>query len=166
LYKQDHTLGILLSCAGYSAWVVGDTFVKLAGETLPILEILAINFFISSVFTILLASLRGGAKQLRTAKPVFHIWRSIFVMGATYGSFAGVIYLSLADFYTIIFTSPLLLTVLGTLILKEKADRGIWLAIIFGFFGVVVAVQFSGLSGQALSWQGVSATTLASFSLP
>jgi drug/metabolite transporter (DMT)-like permease len=164
LYKQNHTLGILLSCAGYSVWVVGDTFVKLAGETLPILEIMAIELFISSLFTIVLASLHGGAKQLRTKRPALHIWRSIFVMGGAYGSVAGVIYLSLADFYTIVFTSPLLLTALGSLILKEKVDRGVWLAIIFGFLGVVVAVQFSGLSGQALSWQGILATTLCSCS--
>jgi drug/metabolite transporter (DMT)-like permease len=144
--------------------VVSDTFVKLAGETLSILEMLAINFFVSSLFTILLASLHGGAKQLCTKRPVFHIWRSILIMGATFGSFVGIIHLSLADFYTIAFTSPLILAVLGSLILKEKVDRDVWLAIVFGFLGVLVAVQFSGLSGQALSWQGVLATSLASVS--
>jgi drug/metabolite transporter (DMT)-like permease len=165
LYKENRLLGISLSCAGYSAWVVGDTFVKLAGQTLPLLEILAINFFVSSLFTVLLAAMHGGIRQLATKRPKFHVLRSIFIAGATYGSFAGILRLSLADFYTIIFTSPLILTILASFILREKADRGTWLAIVFGFLGVVVAVQFSSLSGHIISWQGVLATTVASLCL-
>jgi drug/metabolite transporter (DMT)-like permease len=49
--------------------------------------------------------------------------------------------------------------------LKEVADRNTWLAIIFGFLGVVVAVQFSQLSGHTFSLPGVLATMLASLTL-
>jgi drug/metabolite transporter (DMT)-like permease len=165
LIKQNHTLGIALSIAGYTAWVVGDTLVKLAGKTLPVVEILAINYLVSCLSTIVLAASRGGVQQLSTNRPGFHAWRAIFVMGATWGSFAGLMYLSLADFYTVIFTSPLILTALGSLILKEKVDLPMWLAIVFGFLGVVVAVQFSNFSGVSLSWVGVVVTSVASLSL-
>lgn len=165
MYKQNHLLGILLSCGGYAAWVVGDTLVKLAGETLPIVEILVIDFFIGLLCLVILAALHGGIGQLATKRPAFHAWRSIFILGATYGSFAGIIHLSLADFYTVIFTSPLILTLLASFFLKEPAERGTWLAIIFGFLGVVVAVQFSGLSGHTFSVEGILATTLASLCL-
>lgn len=165
MIKQNHALGIMLSFAGYTAWVGGDTVVKLAGESLPIAEILSINFLTTSLFTVLMASLHGGLGQLSTKRPKFHIMRSIFIMGATYGSVAGVIYLSLADFYTIIFTSPLVLTALGSLILKEKVDCRMWLAIIFGFLGVIVAVQFCGANGHTLSWIGIVVTSIASLSL-
>lgn len=164
-YKQNHVLGILLSCAGYGAWVVGDTLVKLAGQTLPIIEILAIDFSVGLLCIVLLAAFHGGIAQLATRRPVFHIWRSILIFSATYGSFAGIMHLSLPDFYTIIFTSPLLLTVLASVFLKEVADRNSWLAIIFGFLGVVVAVQFSQLSGHTFSIPGVLATMLASLTL-
>jgi drug/metabolite transporter (DMT)-like permease len=165
LFKQNNTLGIILSLAGYTAWVGADALVKLAGATLPMLEILWIDFFVGALFTLLAASIHGGVRQVYTKRFGFHLWRSLFLMGNAYGSVAGVIYLSLADFYTIIFTSPLLLTALGSLFLAEKVDLKMWLAIIFGFLGVVVAVQFSGLNGCTLSWMGILVTTVASLSL-
>ena len=86
-------------------------------------------------------------------------------MAATYGSVAGVIYLSLADFYTIIFSSLLILAVLESKILKKHVDSNEWLTIIFGFVGVVIAVQYTDSSTSTLSWVGVGVTCLASLSL-
>jgi len=153
----------LLSCSGYTAWVIGDACVKIAGEKLSPLEILPINLFISSLAMIAMASLHGGVGQLKTKRVGFHIWRSLFVLGAIYGSFAAIVNLTLADFYTIAFTSPLLVTLLGSLFLKESVDLGSWLAIIFGFAGVLVAVQFSALTGHVFSMQGILAAVFAQF---
>ena len=163
--KQNKLLGIFLSISGYTAWVAGDTFVKLSGQTLPIVEILSIGFFVGLIFTALISGLHGSVAQLSTRRPVFHLMRSVLIMGATYGSIAGVIYLSLADFYTIIFTSPLILTILGHFFLNEKADGKIWIATIIGFSGVLIAIRFSGIGQSQLSWIGLATTCLASLSL-
>lgn len=165
MIKQNNILGILLSLAGYTTWVASDTFVKLAGAYMPIIEIMSIAFFTSACFTVLVASMKGGLSQLLTRRFAFHGMRSIFSMGGEYGSLVGIIYLSLTDFYTIVFSSPLILTALASVFLKEKVDYKMWLAIILGFTGVLIAVRFSNLSGVHLSLYGVLATCLASLSL-
>jgi len=164
--RQNNTLGILLSFGGYTSWVASDIVVKLASKTLPMTEILAFNFFIGSLFMLAFAAMKGGIKkQMQTKRPVFHFLRSFLTLTSTYGAVGGIIYLSLADFYTIIFTSPLILTALGSFFLKEKATLKMWLAILFGFAGVLLAVRYTDSGNGHLPWIGVAATSLASLTL-
>ena len=163
--SQNHTLGILLSISGYTTWVVSDAFIKLSGESMPVLEIVVLKNTIGALFCVVIAAMNGGVSQLKTKRPGFHLLRSIPFIGASYGSVAGIVLLSLPDFYTIIFTAPLLLNVMGRIFLKERVRRDAWIAIFAGFLGVVVAVQGSRVEGGPFSWLGVGVTTLASVSL-
>jgi drug/metabolite transporter (DMT)-like permease len=115
---------------------------------------------------LLLTATKGNiAQQLSSKRPVFHFARSLFTLGSVYGAVGGVIYLSLADFYTIIFTSPLILTILGSFFLREKTDVKSWIAILFGFAGVIVAVRFANPDIDHLPWIGVGLTCLASITM-
>ena len=67
----------------------------------------------------------------------------------------GIKHLTLADFYTIAFTAPLVVTLLASIFLKEKADWKTWMAIAFGFAGVMVAVHLSNVQGHNLSVYGL-----------
>ena len=163
--QHNYLRGIILSFSGYTVWVGSDVLTKLAGNSLPIFEILSINLFVGSLFTVLLAYLKGGLRQLTTQRFGFYFILSVLTMGTAYGSIAGVIYLPLADFYTIVFMSPLLLAALGYVVLKEKVDFGMWLAIIFGFCGVAVAVRSPNTSSSELPWFGVTATCLSALSM-
>ncbi len=163
--SQNHAYGILLSVSGYTAWVVSDAFIKLSGESMPVLEIVVLKNTIGALFCLLMAAMNGGVGQIKTRRPLFHLLRSIPFIGASYGSVAGIVLLSLPDFYTIIFTAPLLLTIMGRVFLKERVQRDAWIAIVFGFLGVVVAVQGSRVEGGPFSWLGVALTTLGSVSL-
>ncbi len=157
--RSRNEIGILLSFAGYSAWVAADVFVKLAAETFTIPQIFAMECTVGLFLIPFIAHFDGGYRQLASRRPWFQLLSSALVVSATVCAIAGVVYLSLADFYTIVFTSPLITTVLGRVFLKERPDRRIWLATIAGFIGVIIAVRFSASPGHTLSWIGILVTT-------
>ena len=158
--RSKNEIGILLSSAGYLSWVFGDALVKLAAESLPTAEILTLNFLVGIGFFLILSALNGGCGQLKSSRPWYQLALSILVITATISATLGLIYLTLADFYTIVFTSPLIMTILGWLFLKERPDSKAWLATIVGFAGIIVAIRFSGGAAAGLSWTGIAVTSL------
>jgi drug/metabolite transporter (DMT)-like permease len=113
------------------------------------------------LFLVAMASVQGGYKQIASTRPWYQFFYGTLTAIATYGSIMGVIYLSLADFYTIVFIAPLISTILAALFLKEKARPRIWLATLFGFMGVIVAVRFADTTAHALSWIGIMVSALS-----
>ncbi|WP_426132604.1 DMT family transporter [Pseudomonas sp. PWP3-1b2] len=53
--------------------------------------------------------------------------------------------LTLAEMTTLYFSAPIMVTLLAALILKERASRGQWVALIIGFVGVVIACRPSNM---------------------
>ena len=49
--------------------------------------------------------------------------------------------LTLAEMTTLYFSAPIMVTLLAALILKERASRGQWVALLIGFVGVVIACR-------------------------
>lgn len=138
---QNHLLGIMLSTAGFTAWAVSDAFIKMASETITASTVLAISVFCSAVCTFLLAAKNGGIGQLRTQRLRFHLVRAALCAVSYYFCVLALKNLPLTSFYMIVFLSPLLIALLEKVFLRETASLLIWLAILFGLGGIVVAVQ-------------------------
>lgn len=103
---------------------------------------------IPAAFALHLA-LGNRARRLVSRKPGLTTYRSILAMTCSMFVAASFVFLPLADALAVIFVSPLLLTALSTVMLREPVGWRRWCAVAVGFGGVVLITE----PGEgALTW--------------
>ncbi len=146
-----------LALAGFTFWVLADSTIKMIGRsTLPAYEIIA---FLGLSVVICLAAYavaRGEARLLWPQNPRFQAVRSCLDLANNLCVVIALRHVPLTMFYILIFTAPMLITLLAAIFLKEKIEARKGLAIIAGFAGVVIAVNPFG-SSQPGDWAGYGA---------
>lgn len=120
-----------------------DTSVKwlvLAG--LPALQLAFMRYFAHFFISTALV-LRGGAdlERFKTAKPGWVIFRAYLLTASTALNFIALIYLPLTVTAAIMFTSPILVCLLGWPMLGEKTGPWRAFGIVMGFIGVLVVMR-------------------------
>jgi drug/metabolite transporter (DMT)-like permease len=133
--------GVVLTIASYFLFSLQDASVKWLVTDLPVFQIL----FIRSV-VIFSACLVIGRKPLfvrAVTSPVIGpmFIRNLLLLAAWLTYYNAARYLGLAQLTTVYYASPILITLLAVPILKEEIPSIRWLAVIFGFIGVMVAVN-------------------------
>jgi drug/metabolite transporter (DMT)-like permease len=106
----------------------------------PVLQVVWGRF----LFHVILAALILGPRfaiLARSANLPLQIVRSILLLATTVLFFSGVRLLPLADASAIMFTSPILLSILAIPILGEKVGPYRWAAICIAFLGALVVVR-------------------------
>ncbi len=124
-----------------------DTVAKHLVSSYPVLQVVWGRF----LFHMILAALILGprfAMLARSANLPLQIVRSIFLLATTILFFSGVRLLPLADASAIMFTSPILLSILAIPYMGEKVGPYRWAAIFVAFLGALVVVRpGSGMMG-------------------
>lgn len=134
--------GILLALIAYASYSGSDAVIKSLGGQFTVFEI---GFF---------STLFAGC-FLFFSRPAGERWRDFWRMKrpwavqarALAGIASGVLsvyaftHIPLAEVYALIFLAPLLVTILSTVILKEKVGPWRWLAVVAGFAGVMLVVR-------------------------
>lgn len=139
----------LLSIGAFTSYVASDTIVKFIGKGLPVEQIILFNKLVF-LFVCLLAAWRGeGLRSFRTRKAGFHLGRGLLVIVNMLTVYYGLMHLPLANYYTINFTVPFMVALLSVLFLKERPSFDVWVAIVTGFIGVVIAVRPDSYDAQA-----------------
>ncbi len=147
--------GILATLSASVFWTCNDAFGKLATETFPTGEIMAVR----SLFAILLSTavvvgmghgrvLLRGARLFLKPVPVIRALLDAAVIVAFYKALP---YIQLADITAIGQTTPIIMTLLAAVLGIERIGWRRFLAVAVGFSGVVLIVKPSGegLSGYA-----------------
>lgn len=136
------TNGILLALIGYASYSCSDAVIKSLGGGLSVFEI---GFF---------STLFGGCFILFT-RPADERWRDFWrtkrpwaiQIRAWSGIASGILSvfafttIPLAEVYALIFLAPLFVTILSTVVLKEKVGPWRWFAVLAGFAGVMLVVR-------------------------
>jgi drug/metabolite transporter (DMT)-like permease len=144
-------------CGGLLAVVV-----KLATERgASTLEIVFFRYIIALPFVTWWALANGGVAAIRTTRLSGHLLRSLLGMTAMLCVFMTVGALPLAESTTLLFTSPLMATILSIVMLREAVGIHRWLAIALGIVGMLIIVQPGGNSG--LNAGGVALGLFAAF---
>ena len=143
--KSKEFVGILFAVAAYFSFSILDAFQKTAVINHSIFQLL----FIKYIFTLLLSC--SEAKRKKNYK----FWQSNNVKLQVLRSFFSIIesgcfvlafrYLSLADVHSVGSLTPVIIVALSALILKENVSPKTWIAIFFGFLGVLIILR-PGLS--------------------
>ncbi|WP_230720301.1 DMT family transporter [Martelella mediterranea] len=151
--QGNHTAGIVLMCVGVACLSANDAVAKALTAHYTPLQILFLRNVIALPFTVLIAFIMGGRPALKTHRPLAHLLRGVLWVAATMLFFTSFIYLGLAEATALIFVAPVFITVISALFLGERVHIRRWLAVFFGFLGVLIIIRPGGATFQAASQQ-------------
>jgi drug/metabolite transporter (DMT)-like permease len=134
--------------------IVLDTAVKWLAKGYSPLQIGFVRYLMGLCIAVGIATRAGGIGTLRTRRIGGHLLRSALNLTTMLSFYYALRLLPLADSIAINFAAPLFVTALSGPMLGEHVGIRRWLAVAFGFAGVLLAVQPSpgGISpGAALA---------------
>jgi drug/metabolite transporter (DMT)-like permease len=152
---RSRLLGIGLVVASTFIFGLSNVLVKWSMTEYPVGEALFIRSVVA--FAMIAPFLRLSdvlaAARISPGMQLLRMTLSALEIGCYYWAIAS---LQLADVSAFYLSSPIMLTALSALVLRESVDRARWLAIVVGFAGVLVALQ---PSAHAVSWPACVALT-------
>ncbi len=134
---------IALICGAGLCFAILDATVKyLAAQTdLPMAEITWMRFFVHAVLTLIVFGPAAVPRLVKANKPLQQWLRSGFMLSATLFNFVAVTYLRLDQTATIFFLTPLVIAALAGPVLNEWVGWRRLLAILTGFFGILIVIR-------------------------
>ncbi len=137
---DDARAGILWMLLTTLFFVSLDATAKFLVARYPVVEVVWARFVFHMLFVVIVL-----APQLRahvvTRGPWLQLGRSLLLLSTTMFFFFGVKLLPLADASAIMFTSPILVTVLAIPLLGEHVGPRRWAAVAVGFIGALIMVR-------------------------
>ena len=136
--------GILLIVVATFLFSSHDAISKYLSGFYPIVMVVWARYV---VHTLLMAGIflpQSGLRVLRTKRPLLQLVRALCLLGTSLFFTTGLMYIPLAEATSVNFLAPVLVTALSVPLLKERVTRGQWLAVIFGFSGVLIIVHPGG----------------------
>jgi drug/metabolite transporter (DMT)-like permease len=141
--------GILAMCAAMALFVVNDTLVKLAAVSLPTHQILFVRGVFASVLICAALIALGEHRHLDGLKHPMVVLRCAIEVFVAYTFIGALATLAIADITAILLLSPLMITVIAALVLKEQVRWRRWTAVLVGFLGMLLVIKPGGSGFQA-----------------
>lgn len=131
---------ILLAVLSAAFWAASDTFAKVMGEGLPVIEVTWMRFAVHVVFVFLYYR-RALAGVLRTMSLPLQIIRGFCSALSGLSFIYGLTFVPIAETTAIAFISPFLIMGMAALFLKDRVGNRRWIAALVGLLGVLLIVQ-------------------------
>lgn len=122
-------------------YLLGDTVVKIAAETLPVPQIIAIRGALAALLVAIAAFLLGVLKHWRRMLTPRVLSRGGLDAATTLLFTSALAHMRIADATAIINAVPIAATVFAIFMLHEKVSALRWSAIIAGFVGVLMILR-------------------------
>ena len=132
--------GIAWMLATMFWFVTLDSTAKYLMQSYPVVQVIWARFFFHLVFVAILMG-RQLPLQIRSQWPSQQYLRSFFMFATTILFFIGIHILPLTTAATIMFLSPILVTMLSIPLLGEKVGPRRWIGIAIGFTGALVVMR-------------------------
>ncbi|HTO31813.1 MAG TPA: DMT family transporter [Pararhizobium sp.] len=118
-----------------------DIFSKLAIVTVPSAQITAIRFVLQMVFILPIVLWRGTLFDLTWKKTGLHMLRGGLLLITMLSFITTLKVMEVADAIAIFFVEPIILTILGSIFLKETIGWRRYTACAVGFLGALLVIQ-------------------------
>jgi drug/metabolite transporter (DMT)-like permease len=145
IYKIKTTnknlLGVGSLVLGILIFSLQDIAVKWMGGSYPVLEIVIFRTMVAMPATLFFFRMEGGKGLPVTKQYKLEFARGLFYFLSYTTYFMGLAALPLAEVAAIKFSTPLMITLLSVILLKEKVKLQRWLALIVGFIGVLIIIK-------------------------
>ncbi|HYE01446.1 MAG TPA: DMT family transporter [Alphaproteobacteria bacterium] len=133
--------GVLVACLTYLLFSTADAIVKVVSERLATIQIVALMSAFAVLPALWVVAREGGLASIRPKRPGLVALRGLLAIGVGQCVFYAFAVLPMADVYAIVFTSPLIVTALSVVLLRERVRWVVWGAVAVGFAGVLVMVR-------------------------
>ncbi|OBZ93037.1 membrane protein [Pararhizobium polonicum] len=164
--RNDVSFGLGLMVVAVLISPLIDIFAKLAITTIPSAEITAVRFVLQVIFILPIVIVRGTLFDLSWKKTGLHMLRGGLLVVTMLTFITTLKAMEVADAIAIFFVEPIILTILGSIFLKETIGWRRYTACAVGFLGALLVIQ---PSLQEVGWIAllpvVSAFGLAVFLL-
>nr|WP_280859688.1 DMT family transporter [Pararhodobacter sp. SW119] len=135
-------MGALCAVGAAMSFTLGDMAVKSLSDSYPLHQVTLMRSFVAlGLLFGLVLPLTGGFAQLRTRRPVIHVVRGGFMLGANMAFFLALAAMPIADATAIFFISPMVIAVFSVIFLSETVGPRRWAAIAVGFLGVLIMIR-------------------------
>ncbi|MBO6758848.1 MAG: DMT family transporter [Roseibium sp.] len=134
---------MMLAMAGF---ILNDTMVKLASDSLPLGQIILVRGLIGTVLMAFACQVTGVFKEISTLWRGAVAWRMVGEVAATVFYLTALIRLPIANATAILQALPLVVTAGAAVVFRDRVGWRRWTAIAVGFSGVLLIVR-PGLEG-------------------
>ena len=140
--RSQALTGILLAIGGTVIFSVNDVAIKFLSGGYALHQVILIRAFAAMAVILGFIGLSGtGYRQLITRRPRTHLLRVGIVMVSNVTFFLGLAALPLADAVAVAFVSPIAVTLLSVVFLRETVGPRRWAAVILGMIGVLIMLR-------------------------
>lgn len=139
--RPDNVRSIAAMLAAVALFSLMDTAMKLLTADYPAMQIAALRGISALPLVVAYIAWRGAFGSLLRVRWRLHLLRAALGIVMLFLFAYALRLLPLAGAYTIFFISPLLITALSALILKERVEAARWWAIACGMAGVLVVLR-------------------------
>lgn len=159
------SVGVLLGFLAYASFAFGDALIKSFGNSLSVFEI---AFFVTlfSFLPALIVKPRG--ERWRDAWRLRHPWltqiRGLLGICSMVMVTVAFTTIPLAETYALVFLTPILVTILSVVILRESMTPMRWMLLAIGFAGVMLVVRPGFRALETGHFAAICAAIAASFS--
>ncbi|MBG6142593.1 S-adenosylmethionine uptake transporter [Labrenzia sp. EL_142] len=132
--------GIVLITLGISVFSIQDVLIRTLGSTYPGFEIMFFRGLVAIVPIFVFVIFSGGLETLKVSHPWLNILRGLLALTSYTFYYMALQALPLAVSTAIFFLSPLIVTLLSVILLRETVGIRRMAAVLAGFVGVMMIV--------------------------
>ena len=140
-HSDSRMLGISTMLLSVLLFSIMDATVKWLGGSYPTQQIMFFRCAAALIPVSIIIYTRGGISILKTQQPAMHLLRSILGISAMGFAFYAFSLMRLADAISILHATPVIMTALSVLLLRESVGLHRWSAVISGFIGMLIVVR-------------------------
>ncbi len=144
LGASGNVRGAVAMTLGMFGFVTNDVFVKLASDTLPTGQIMAIRGAFMIVMILVICWASGVLRQLNELRRPALAWRTFGEVASTVCFLTALFHIPIANATAILQAVPIVVTAIAAVFLREWVGWRRWLAVIIGFVGMLMIVQPGG----------------------
>jgi drug/metabolite transporter (DMT)-like permease len=134
-------VGVILAFVAYAVFSVSDALIKATGPAMSVFEIA----FFTTTFSIVPVLVTNRTERWRDIYKLHHPWLvhvrcTTAILGTACVMYAFT-HIAFADVYAVGFTTPIVVTMLSVVFLKETVTPQRWLLLVLCFLGVVLVIR-------------------------
>jgi drug/metabolite transporter (DMT)-like permease len=168
LPDSPHRTGqaVLLMLGATLCFAALDATSKHLSQTYPVPIMVWARYSFHCLMMLILVAPSMGMRLIATRRPVAQVVRALMLVGTTGFSMAGFSMMPLAESTAIVFIAPLVVVMLAHWLLKERIAGVHVLAVIAGFFGVLLIARPGGaLNTPGLIWMLLAAACYSAYQI-
>ncbi|WP_406623425.1 DMT family transporter [Acidovorax sp. SDU_ACID1] len=147
--RHSALAGIALTVGACACFALLDTATKLVSATVPLFMALWLRYLFQSLLTSAWVLPRSGWRLPRTAHPRFQMLRAMLFAGTSLFGFFSIRVMPLPEFTAIVAATPLCVTLVAALWLRQHVSLPRWLLVVTGLASVMLILR---PGGDTLGW--------------